>query len=156
MNKSSYCSKGNHTESSCMKKQIDMLTNLLEKNGISLPESSKKRGGSSSDHRERFHALVAGTSSSPSFIIDSGASRHMVSTKEAFSSLDMSKGPSIVLGDDSLTESKGKGRIDLDHGNLNNVLYVPSIASNLLSVYQMTHTGSPNKVIFSPDEVEIT
>ena len=65
---------------------------------------------------ERFHALVAGTSSSPSFIIDSRASRHMVLTKEAFSSLDMSKGPPIVLGDDSLTESLGKGRIDLDHG----------------------------------------
>ena len=63
----------------------------------------------------------------------------MVSTKEAFSSLDMSKGPSIVLGDDSLTESKGKGRIELDHGNFNNVLYVPGLASNLLSVYQMTH-----------------
>ena len=155
MNKCSYCSKGNHTESSCMKKQIDMLTNLLEKNGISLPESSKKReGGSSSDDRERVHALVAGTSSSPSFIIDSGASRHMVSTK--VSSLDMLKGPSIVLGDDSLTESKGKGRIDLDHGKFNNVLYVPGLASNLLSVYQMTRTRSPKKVIFSPDEVEIT
>ena len=86
-----------------------MLTQLLEKNGISLLEGSKKReGGSSSDDRERVHALVAGTSNSPSFIIDSGASRHMVSTKEAFSSLDMSKGPSIVLGDDSLTESKAK------------------------------------------------
>ena len=68
----------------------------------------------------------------------------------------MSKGPSIVLGDDSLTESLGKGRIDLDHGQFSNVLYVPGLASNLLSVYQMTHTGSPKKVIFSPDEVEIT
>ena len=67
----------------------------------------------------------------------------MVSAKEAFSSLDMSKGPSIVLGDDSLTESKGKGRIELDHGNFNNVLYVPGLAFNLLSVHQMTHTGSP-------------
>src|SRR5713101_5830555 len=27
---------------------------------------------------------------------------------------------------------------------------------NLLLVYQMTHTGSPKKVIFSPVEVEIT
>ena len=133
MNKCSHYSKGNHTESSCMKKQIDMLINLLENNGISLPESSKKReGGSSVDDRERFHALVASTLSSPSFIIDSGASRHMVSTKEAFSSLDMLKGPSIVLGDDSLTESKGKGRIELDHGNFNNVLYVPGLTSNLL------------------------
>ena len=133
-----------------------MLTQLLEKNGISIPEGSKKRGGSSSDDRERVHALVASTSSSPSFIIDSGASRHMVSTKEAFSSLEMSKGPPIVLGDDSLTEILGKGRIDLDDGQFSNVLYVPGIASNLLSVYQMTHTGSPKKVIFSPDEVEIT
>ena len=59
------------------------------------------------------------------------------------------------MGDESLTESLGKGRIDLDHGQFSNVLYVPSIASNLLSVYQMNHTRSPNKVIFSPDEVEI-
>ena len=80
----------------------------------------------------------------------------MVSTKEIFSSLDMSKGPPIVLGDDSLTNSLGKGRIDLDHGKFNNVLYVPGLAFNLLSVYQMTHIGSPKKVIFSPDDVEIT
>ena len=68
-----------------MKKPIDMLTQLLEKNGISLLDSSTKReGGSNSKDRERVHALVAGTSNSPSFIIDSGASRHMVLTKEAF------------------------------------------------------------------------
>ena len=125
-----------------------MLTQIMEKNNISLPNSSKKReGGSNSEDRERVHALVAGRSSSPSFIIDSGASRHMVSTKEAFTSLDMSKGSPIVLGDDSLTESLGKGRIDLDHGKFNNVLYVPGLASTLLSVYQMTHTRSPTKVI---------
>ena len=79
----------------------------------------------------------------------------MFSTKEAFTSLDMSEGPPIVLGDEFLTESLGKGRIDLDHGKFSNVLYVLGLASNLLSVYQMTHTGSPKKVIFSPDEVEI-
>ena len=80
----------------------------------------------------------------------------MVSTKEAFSSLDMSKVPPIVLGDDSLTKILGKGRIDLDHGQFSNVLYVPSLTSNFLLVYPMTHTGSPKKFIFSPDEVEIT
>ena len=80
----------------------------------------------------------------------------MVSTKEEFTSLDMLKGPPIVLGDDSITEILGKGRIDLEHGQFSKVLYVPGLSSNLLSVYQMTHTGSPKKVIFSPDEVEIT
>ena len=113
-----------------------MLTQLLEKKNISLTDFSKKKeGGSNSEDRERVHILVAGTSSSPSFIIDSGASRHMVSTKETFSSLDMSKGPPIVLGDDSFTDNLGKGRIDLDHGNFNNVLYVLGLASNLLSLY---------------------
>ena len=68
----------------------------------------------------------------------------MVSTKEAFASLDMLKCPPIVLGDDSLTDNLGKGRIDLDHGKFNNVLYVLGLSSNLLPVYQMTRTGSPN------------
>ena len=140
-----------------MKKQIDMLTQFLEKNNISLLDCArKKEGGSNSEDKERGHALVASTSSSPSFIIDSGASRHMVSTKEAFSSLDMSKFPPIVLGYDSLTNSLGKGKIDLNHGSFNNVLYVPGLSSNLLSMYQMTQTRSPKKVIFAPNEVEIT
>ena len=54
------------------------------------------------------------------------------------------------------TKSQGKGRIDLDHGSFNNVLYVQIIVSNILSVYHMTHTGSPKKVVFSPNDVEIT
>jgi len=45
MSKCAYCSKGYHPESSYMKKQIDMLTQLLEKNNISLPNCSKKREG---------------------------------------------------------------------------------------------------------------
>ena len=65
----------------------------------------------------------------------------------------MSKGPPIGLGDYSLTGILGKGRIDIDHGKFNNVLYVPSLSSNHLTVYQMTHTRSSNKVIFSLDDV---
>ena len=115
-----------------MKNQIDTLTQLLEKN-IFLSDFSKKReGGSNSEDKERVHALVAGISSSPSFIIDSGASKHTVSTREVLSSLDMSKGPPIDLGDNSLNDSMGKGKIYLNHGNFNNVLSVPGLASNLL------------------------
>ena len=125
MRKCAYCSKGYHPKSSCIKNKIDMLTQLVEKNIISLHAFSKKReGGSNSEDKERVHDLVSSTSSSPRFIIDSGASIHMVSTREIFSSLDMSKGPPIVLGDNSLTDRMGKGRIDLDHGNFNNVFYV--------------------------------
>ena len=99
--------------------------------------------------------MVAGTSSSPSFIIDSGASRHMVSTRDIFSSLDMSKDPPIVFGDNSLNDSMGKGRTNIDHGSFNDVLYVPGLDDNLLSMYQMTHTRYPKKFMFSPNEFEI-
>ena len=37
-----------------------------------------------------------------------------------------------------------------------NVLYVPSLAANLLFVYQMTHNGAPKRVVFGPDSMEIT
>ena len=60
--KCAYCGKGFHPERSYMKKQIDMLTQLLEKNNISLPSgASKKEGGSSFKDQERVHAFVAST-----------------------------------------------------------------------------------------------
>src|SRR5712692_4450523 len=59
MSKCAYCSKGYYPESSCMKKQIDMLNQILEKNNISFPDCSKKReGGSNLENRDRVHALV--------------------------------------------------------------------------------------------------
>ena len=60
------------------------------------------------------------------------------------------------MGNNSKVKKKGKGSVKLENGRFKDVLFVPSLASNLLSVYQMTHTGSPKQVIFGPDSVEIT
>ena len=60
------------------------------------------------------------------------------------------------MGDDSELQTKGIGRIDLEHGYFSDVLYVPDLATNFLSVYQMTHKGEPKRVIFTPDMVEIS
>ena len=47
--KCTYCHKGRHPESACMKKIIDMMAQHLEKKNIPLPEGTrKKEGGSSS------------------------------------------------------------------------------------------------------------
>ena len=35
-------------------------------------------------------------------------------------------------------------------------MYVPSLVANCLYVYQMTHTGSPKRVVFVPIIVEIS
>ena len=77
-------------------------------------------------------------------LIDSGASNHMVGSKESFSFLNSDSSIPIQMGDDSQIISKGQGTVKLEHGSFFDVLYVPSLASNLLSVYQMTHTGVPN------------
>ena len=85
-----------------MKNTIDMMEHLLEKNNIPVPEGSRKKdGGSGSKNKERFHALVAGSSDSSSFIIDSGASRNMASVKYFFSSMYFDSGPNVRMGDDS-------------------------------------------------------
>ena len=75
----------------------------------------------------------------------------MVASKESCTSLDLSRGPIIHMGDDSQIPTIGRGSIKLEHGKFQNVLYVPSRASNLLYVYQMTHTGSPKRFTFNVD-----
>ena len=59
------------------------------------------------------------------------------------------------MGDEYEIHTKGVGRIDLDHGYFNDVLYVPNLISNILPVYQMTHIGESKRVTFTPNEVEI-
>ena len=80
----------------------------------------------------------------------------MVARKYYFSSLESESFISIHMGYDSQISSKGKGAIHLEHGSFQNVLYGPSLASNLLSVYQMTHTGFPKNVLFIPIDIEIS
>ena len=107
-----------------MKKTIDQMSSLLEQNNISLPEGARKLDprNKTEDH-ERCHALKAGFSHSQDFLIDSGAINHMVASKESFSSLDISGGPSIHMGDDSQIPSVGKCSIQFEHGVFKNVLY---------------------------------
>ena len=77
--KCTYHGNGFHPDRSWMKKKIDILTQILEKNKISLTGgASKKERGTNFKDQERGHALVAITVIYPSLIIDFGASRYMV------------------------------------------------------------------------------
>ena len=60
------------------------------------------------------------------------------------------------MGDDSQIPAEGRGLVREKHGEFKNVLYVPSFAANLLSIYQKTHTDSPKRSTFDLDSVEIT
>jgi hypothetical protein len=78
--------------------------------------------------------------SSVGWYVDSGASRHMTYDKKLFSRLqEQEGGMSVELGDDATYPMKGLGSISFqmpsgDVLELNDVLFVPSLKKNLLSI----------------------
>ena len=134
-----------------MRKQLDEMSALLKQHNIAPPQREKN----SDNGHEICHALKAWLPWSTTYLIDYGASNHMVASKDLFSSLNINEGPTIHMGDDSQIPIARRGTIRAKHGVFRDVLYVPSLAANLLSFYQMTHTGSPKQVVFGPDSMEI-
>eukprot|EP00253_Pinus_taeda_P002130 PITA_02130 len=157
-NRCTYCQRGFHPESSCMKKQIDQMEEILQKQNLGdhIPQGTKKKTEDPPHGRgNNFHALVAINSSPDAWIIDSGTSHHMAAAKKVYSSLDACKGPPILMGDDSPIEVMRKGRVELLHGSFGDVLHVPKLSVNLLSVYQITHSGTGKRVEFTPNAASI-
>jgi len=83
-------------------------------------------------------------SPSTSWVIDSGASSHMTSKQELFSSNhNSSSSLEVMLANGSSTQVVGLGTVSLRPSlSLSSVLYVPQLPSNLLSVNQLTKTLS--------------
>jgi hypothetical protein len=61
----------------------------------------------------------------------------------------------IFVGDDRYLSVVVSGTIHVYNGHFNDVLCVPSLSCNLLSVYQITHLGEGKTVEFSPHQVVI-
>jgi hypothetical protein len=79
----------------------------------------------------------------------------MDATNVVYSSLDACKGPPILMGDKSPFEVTDKGRIELTDGSFENVLHIPKLFVNLLSMYKMMNYITGKKFIFTPDVVDI-
>jgi hypothetical protein len=50
------------------------------------------------------------------------------------------------MGYDSPVEVCSRGTVILDHGHFQDVLHVPNISVNLISIYQITHSSLGKKV----------
>jgi hypothetical protein len=80
----------------------------------------------------------------------------MASTKLlVYYSLDACKFPPILMGENSPVEVTDKGRIELTNKSFENVLHVPKIYVNILSMYQMKNYDTENKFIFTPNAMDI-
>ena len=95
------------------------------------------------------------STSSMEWILDSGASYHMGSSKEDFSSMKQSKVQHIFVGDDTKMEFKGKINVEMENGEFKDVLYVRNLSSNLLSIYQITHLRDGHSVEFLLDSIMV-
>ena len=80
------------------------------------------------------------------WFLDTGCSNHMCGKKEMFSELDESFVSEEKFGNDTKVPVMGKGKISikLKDGSINfisDVLYVPSLHQNLLSMEQLSEKG---------------
>ena len=78
---------------------------------------------------------------SETWLIDSGCTHHMSHAKGMFVKLDKNHSSKVKIGNGDYIKVKGIGDIAIDVGSgrkiISNVLYVPKIDKNLLSVGQL-------------------
>jgi hypothetical protein len=157
--KCTYCHKGFHPKSACMKKIIYLMSQILYKNnlGYRIPEGAKKKNPKDSNSKKgnSSHALIAINSSLDAWIIDSGESHHMAASKSIYYSLDACKGPPILMGDNSSVEVTGKGRIELTNESFENMMHVPKLYVNLLFIYHMKNSSTGKKFILTLNSLDI-
>lgn len=77
----------------------------------------------------------------------------MASTQSIFFSFEPCVMPPILMGNNTHMSAIGKGSIDIGDGTFNDVLCVPHLSNNILSIYQITHGETRKTVEFTPDPV---
>lgn len=89
--------------------------------------------------------FVGTTKTSNDWLLDSGCSHHMAADEKLFKGLDRSFHSRIRIGDGKLIEAKGKGSVLVSTGSgnklISDVLFVPNLDQNLLSVGQLVEKG---------------
>ena len=151
-----YCGKKGHKESECWKKCTDsektrsgsgQTDKGTRQRSHYVEGSGKVEKGSTFVTRHEANSMKTTTPKSDKvWYVYSGASNHMTSHKEWFSYLEKPMQPGVVAtGDDTPHPIENVGEVPLSHvrqkGKLMNVLHVPTITKNLVSVGQIVDQG---------------
>ena len=140
---------------------MEALEAAMKKHNIHVEHSSTSSSGMAlfacgcQASRSGYALNVSSSSHSHEWLIDSGASYHMAKNKARFSSLNDCNTKTIYVGDNRSLSVVGTRTVHIDNGQFNDVLCVPTLSYNLLSVYQITHSGEGKIVEFSPHDVVI-
>eukprot|EP00794_Sanderia_malayensis_P001580 gene1580-1745_t len=147
-----YCKEQGHYARDCPKKKARSLNGP---SNVSVPTNSAHIIEEDSDNQiEDEEALYTGenvVTSNSCWIVDSGATQHMTYEKDSLYDFVTFKQPSIIiLGDNRAILAYGKGTYrfttvvegKLQKIALHDVLYLPDLGKNLLSVRAMTKLGA--------------
>jgi len=88
------------------------------------------------------------------WIIDSSTTSHMTNDKKELKGMRKTHTEVGVANKEGSMEANGKGTIEFKNCILNDVLYVPNLRKNLLSVSAITNKGG--KILFEKDKVLVT
>lgn len=149
-NKCKICKKTNHTEKDCFFRK--------NKNNFSNSNNSSDKNYNTNKTRDSkisflSHQANKNNSLTDKWIVDSGCSTHMSNQIELFSNLKNSKSVICTAKTDGSMNAEGIGQIESKKCILNDVLFVPSVTKNLLSVNTITNKGG--EVRFTENTVEI-
>ena len=151
-----HCGKFGHIKCNCYDLAKAKKTGSQKANKVEV----KRRDSSSSDSESAgmlvCHTLsVSAKSRSDSWIVDSGATCHMCNNVVLFVELhSLKESLQVTLGDGHTLEATGRGTVALEMKlpdgttkvcKLNDVLYVPKLSYNLLSVSKATKSGKTAK-----------
>lgn len=113
-------------------------------------EDEKTASGKANNAFFAGHALVAKSTKSNSWYIDSGATSHMTPNVDILENKSKSEIPYITAADDEKIAVECQGKTTIIPNNvpieMSNVLHVPGLAANLLSVSKIVERG--NSVLF--------
>ena len=152
-----HCRKKGHPPFKCWRRPDAKCTKcnqmgheaVICKNENQHGEEAKTVGQEEEDHL--FVATCfSGIESSESWLIDSGCTNHMTHNKDLFRELSNANSSKVRVGNGTYIAVKGKGTVAITTFSgtkfISDVLYVPEIDQNLLSVAQLIEKG--NKVVF--------
>ena len=97
-------------------------------------------------NEEKVDPRVYAENSTDTWFLDNGASNHMIGNQEWFSKLDQKVQGKVKFGDGSRVDIKGRGSVILVGRSgkqrvLEDVYFIPSLKSNIISVGQMDESG---------------
>jgi predicted aspartyl protease len=151
-----YCKKNNHTPDRCwwrpdVKCHKCGQLGHVERICKAQHQGEAKAVEDQTLEEQLFVASCFATNTTrESWLIDSGCTNHMTYDRELFNDLDETTISKVRIGNGALIEVKGKGTVAIESLSglklISDVLYVPKINQNLLSVTQLLENGY--KVLF--------